>query len=78
MSLALFLRYLPLILGAGLVALVAGLGWRVADLTDDLEQARRAVVAAQATIEAWERIQDADISSGDAVADRDWLLNRGK
>lgn len=61
-------------LGAALVALML-LGWAYAYGVAS-ERQRAALEAAQDALQTHERIDNADIGSGDADADRDWLRDR--
>lgn len=70
------LRLWPL--GVAVAALCGALWLYIDHLQDQLSAARDALSVAESTLDAWERINDADISSGDSIADRSWLLNRAK
>lgn len=63
------LRFWPFLIGGA--AIIAALTLYAVQLRGQLSDANE-------TIDAWERINEADISSGDSIADRSWLLNRAK
>lgn len=63
------LRLWPVLIGGALIIIALAL-WNV--------HLRGKLSDAHETLDAWERINEADVSSGDSVADRGWLLNRAK
>lgn len=78
LSLAAILPRLPLAVIAALCAALLALWGYAGRLQSELTNARAARDAALASASAWERLYNADTSTGNPAADAEWLSQRGR